>query len=72
MSARTYSPPYEVAVIGDPERLLAALAASPSVQVYLQYVDALRLGWSVETRDRIEMPAAESGPLQHAVTDGER
>ena len=71
MSARTYSPPYEVAVIGDPERLLAALDSSPSVQVYLQYVDALRLGWSVETLDRIEMPAAQAGTLQHAVADAE-
>ena len=70
MAAQTYSPPYEVAVVGDPERLLAALDASPSVQVYLQYVEALRLGWSVETQELIELPAAEGTTIQHAaVTD---
>jgi uncharacterized protein YlxW (UPF0749 family) len=68
MAGRTYSPPYEVAVIGDPDALLAALDASPGVQIYLQYVRALGLGWSVRTRPLIEMPAAEGARgLEHAV-----
>ncbi len=62
MAARTYSPPYEVAVIGDPERLRAALDAAPGVQIYLQYVDALGLGWSVETRDVVDAPATDGVP----------
>lgn len=67
MSARTYSPPYEVAVVGDPDTLLAALDASPGVQIYLQYVDILRLGWSVETKDSIEIPAADGAQdVRHA------
>jgi uncharacterized protein YlxW (UPF0749 family) len=66
MAAETYSPPYEVAVIGDQRDLLAALDASPGVQIYLQYVQALGLGWSVETRDVIEMPADVGPVLQHA------
>jgi uncharacterized protein YlxW (UPF0749 family) len=57
----TYSPPYEIAAIGAPEALMASLYASPGVDVYLQYVDAVGLGWSAEERARIEMPATE-GP----------
>jgi uncharacterized protein YlxW (UPF0749 family) len=68
MGTRTYSPPYEVAVVGDPDDLLAALDASPEVQIYRQYVDVLGLGWSVQRRDRIEMPADEGTQgLQYAV-----
>lgn len=68
MGTTTYSPPYEVAVIGGQDGLLRALDVAPPVQIYLQYVRALGLGWSVERRDRVEMPAAEGTPgLQHAV-----
>lgn len=67
MTSRTYSPPYEVAAIGDPEDLSAALDASPAIQIYLQYVRALGLGWSVEQRATLDMPAAQSRQdLAHA------
>lgn len=56
----TYSPPYEIAAIGDPARLTAALDSSPGVQVYLQYVAAVRLGWSMTTQTLITMPAADA------------
>lgn len=64
----TYSPPYVISAIGDPEALQASLLDSPAVDIYLQYVDAVGLGWSVTTEATLEMPAAE-GPstLQHAV-----
>ncbi len=65
MAAQTYSPPYEVAVIGDRDALQSALDDSPSIQIYLQYVEALDLGWSVESKDLIEMPAATGPPMQH-------
>lgn len=59
MAGRTYSPPYEVAVVGNPDALFGALDASPGVQIYLQYVEALGLGWSAETRSAVEIPAVE-------------
>jgi uncharacterized protein YlxW (UPF0749 family) len=58
---RTYSPPYVVKAIGDPDELEAALFDSPAIQTYLQYVDAVGLGWSVSRTDRIEVPAYD-GP----------
>ncbi len=56
----TYSPPYEIAAIGDVEALQAGLMDSRSVQTYLQYVEALNLGWEVRTDDALDMPADDS------------
>lgn len=60
LHGRTYSPPYEIAAIGDPAALQDALDNSPGVQIYLQYVAAVRLGWSLEEQRTITMEAAES------------
>ncbi len=67
LQGRPYSPPYVVTAVGDPEQLTAALATSPEIRVYLQYVDALGLGYSVETREDLSLPEY-TGPidLQHA------
>ncbi|MCI2240563.1 DUF881 domain-containing protein [Paenibacillus sp. TRM 82003] len=54
LQGRTYSPPYRVSAIGDPEALRAALGASAQVAVYRQYVDAYGLGWSVEAHDEAD------------------
>lgn len=64
---RTYSPPYTIAAIGDPDRLERALLAAPGVQTYLEYVDAVGLGWSVQDVPSGELPAyAGSLTLQYA------
>jgi uncharacterized protein YlxW (UPF0749 family) len=67
LQGRPYSPPYVVTAVGDPDELTAALEASPEVQVYRQYVDAYGLGYSVETREDLQLPEY-TGPvdLQHA------
>jgi uncharacterized protein YlxW (UPF0749 family) len=57
----TYSPPYEIAAIGSPEDLMASLHRAPGVDIYLQYVDAVGLGWSATEEAKIQMPATE-GP----------
>ncbi len=57
LHGRQYSPPYVIEALGDPGRLRAALAASPEVQVYLQYVDAVRLGWRVTELTATTLPA---------------
>jgi uncharacterized protein YlxW (UPF0749 family) len=56
LHGRQYSPPYVIEAIGDPEELRAALDASPEVAVYLQYVEAVRLGWAVSELDSVVMP----------------
>lgn len=56
----TYSPPYVVAAIGDPDMLEQTLLGTEPIQIYLQYVEALNLGWSVATESELDMPADET------------
>ena len=67
IAGRTYSPPYVVEAIGDPDELESALLAAPGVRVYLQYVDAVGLGWSMADLAEVEMPAYSGTlALRHA------
>lgn len=67
LHGRTYSPPYVVRAIGDPKELEAALHRSSEVQTYLEYVDAVGLGWSVSSETELRLPAYEGGlELKHA------
>jgi uncharacterized protein YlxW (UPF0749 family) len=60
LHGRRYSPPYVVRAVGDPQKLRAALAAAPAVQIYLDWVDAVGLGWQVTTaQEPLEVPAYE-------------
>ncbi|MCP2340647.1 DUF881 domain-containing protein [Actinomadura rupiterrae] len=52
-----YSPPFRITAVGDPDRLRAALDASPAITVYRRYVRAYGLGWSVRTLRRVTLPA---------------
>jgi uncharacterized protein YlxW (UPF0749 family) len=63
LQGRVYSPPYRITAVGDPQRLHRALAASPQLDVYQQYVRAVGLGWQVEDLPTASMPAY-SGPLE--------
>jgi uncharacterized protein YlxW (UPF0749 family) len=55
LNGRTYSPPYVVTAIGDPAAMQAALAASPLVTLYKQYVVRFGLGYSEESRSEVEL-----------------
>jgi uncharacterized protein YlxW (UPF0749 family) len=55
LNGRTYSPPYVVTAIGDPGAMQAALAASPLVTLYKQYVMRFGLGYSEEPRAEVEL-----------------
>lgn len=63
LQGRPYSPPYVITAVGDIDGMLDALDDSGNVQRYLEYVDALGLGWSVSTDDEVELPAY-TGPLE--------
>ncbi|RPF26787.1 DUF881 domain-containing protein [Georgenia muralis] len=66
IQGRIYSPPFRVEAIGDPEQLRTSLLSAEGVQIYLQYVDAVGLGWSVEETG-LELPAySGSLSLRHA------
>ncbi|HHW82536.1 MAG TPA: DUF881 domain-containing protein [Actinomycetales bacterium] len=66
LHGRQYSPPYVIEAIGEPERLREALADSPAVQVYLQYVEQVGLGWQVTNVTEMELPAATDPSFVYA------
>ncbi len=66
-----YAPPYVVSALGDPNRLRAALAGSPSIQIYQQYVAAYGLVYREQALDRADFPAHQGSlELQHARPPG--
>lgn len=63
----SYSPPYVISAIGDPERLSAVVENDRAIQNYQAHVVAYGLGWKLETNDELHMPAAQTDPaVQHA------
>ncbi|WP_276800193.1 DUF881 domain-containing protein [Cellulomonas iranensis] len=57
LHGRMYSPPFVVTAVGDPDRLRAALEDDPAVRTYVRQSGELGLGWHVESKDRLELPA---------------
>ncbi len=62
LQGRTYSPPFVIEAIVDPDAVRAELAASPQVAVLQQAVADFGLTFSVEARSEVELPAYD-GPL---------
>ncbi|MBA2554743.1 MAG: DUF881 domain-containing protein [Geodermatophilaceae bacterium] len=62
LHGRTYSPPFTVTAIGDPQRMLAALDASRYVGLFRAAVAAFGLGYDVDDLDDVTVPAYD-GPL---------
>ena len=59
LQGRVYSPPFEITAIGDPDRLMAALDASPGVATYRYYVDRFGLRYDTDELERVRLPAYE-------------
>ncbi len=57
LHGRTYSPPYRIEAIGEPEEMTDAVEADPGVRLYQQYVDAYGLGWSLTQEEGLDLPA---------------
>jgi uncharacterized protein YlxW (UPF0749 family) len=55
LNGRTYSPPYTITAIGDAGPMQAALAASPLVGLYKQYVVRFGLGYTEEPRPDVSL-----------------
>lgn len=67
LQGRVYSPPFVITGMGNPAAMRSALDASPQVQIYKQYVDAIGLGYEVRTSPERTFPAyAGSVNLQYA------
>ncbi len=57
LQGRVYSPPYRITAIGDISRMQQGLDADGSIAIYKQYVDAVGLGWNVQTHASRDFPA---------------
>ncbi len=67
LQGRVYSPPYVIRAIGNVDQLKAAVDASPQIDIYLQYVASLRLGWDVKSSKDLDFPAYQGSlSLTHA------
>lgn len=69
LHGQLYSPPYYIEAIGPQEEMLASVAGDPGVQLYLQYVDMVGLGWSEEKVDWLEFSTYDSNISQADVPD---
>jgi uncharacterized protein YlxW (UPF0749 family) len=56
LQGRVYSPPYVITAMGDTAALRRALDASPQVGIYRQWVDAVGLGYDVQSDQRKTFP----------------
>jgi len=66
LQGRVYSPPFTVAAIGDPGRMRRAMDASPTIPVYLQFVERYGLGWTIEEKDLMMPDFGGSLQLRYA------
>lgn len=67
LQGRVYSPPYRIAAVGDVGGMRSALDRAPQLDVYRQWVDAVGLGYRVETTRRLTVPGYEGTlALAHA------
>jgi uncharacterized protein YlxW (UPF0749 family) len=57
LQGRVYAPPYIVTAIGDVAGMQKALADSPQVAIYRQFVDAVGLGYDVKSVENQYVPA---------------
>jgi uncharacterized protein YlxW (UPF0749 family) len=57
LQGRVYAPPYVITAIGDADTLEAALDADPTIDVYKQWVDYVGLGYDVQRRGSVDLPA---------------
>jgi uncharacterized protein YlxW (UPF0749 family) len=67
LHGRVYSPPFDIAAIGNTESMRAALEADPGVRLFREAADVFGLGYTVQAQADIVAPAyAGSVTLDHA------
>ncbi|HET6877204.1 MAG TPA: DUF881 domain-containing protein [Jatrophihabitans sp.] len=57
LNGQVFSPPYRVMAIGPARPMLARLAASPGVQLFEEAASYYGLGYTVETKTKVDLPA---------------
>jgi uncharacterized protein YlxW (UPF0749 family) len=72
LQGRVYSPPYRITAVGDQAKLRKAIADSPAIQNYLQYVQAYGLGWKVAADAKVTLPGYSGSVDLHYATAASR
>lgn len=72
LHGKKYSPPFTISAIGNPDDLIQALDASPTIKIYKQYVSAFGLGWKVEQKRNLHFDQCAKllQPLKYAKAAG--
>lgn len=66
----SYSPPYVIQAIGDPDTLRATVTANPRMVNYQAYVTRYGLGWDMQTKDSLSFaPATTSLTVNYATVE---
>ena len=68
LEGRTYSPPYQIAAIGDLDAIVGQLAASRQVGVLQEAVAAFGLTFSVRGTETVDLPAHTGTPTMGYAT----
>lgn len=68
LQGRTYSPPFVVTAVGDADAVRTQLAASPQVRVFQQAVEDYGLGFAVQAREELTLPAYDGTPAMEYAT----
>jgi uncharacterized protein YlxW (UPF0749 family) len=67
LEGRTYSPPYQIAAIGDVDEFVEQLTASRQVGIFQEAVAAYGLTFSVRGAETVDLPAHSGTPtMEHA------
>lgn len=61
LQGRTYSPPFVITAIGDPDRMREMMAAEPGVRLFQKYVDKFDLGFEIDERRGSSTAAGSAG-----------
>lgn len=66
----SYSPPYVIQAIGDPDTLRATVTANPRMVNYQAYVTKYGLGWDMQTKESLSFaPATTSLTVNYATVE---
>ena len=66
----SFSPPYVIQAIGDPDTLRATVTANPRMVNYQAYVTKYGLGWDMQTKDSLSfVPTATSLTVNYATVE---
>ncbi len=58
VGTKSYSPPYHISAVGDPQVLLKELEEDATIALYRDAAKKYQLGWEVVVEEELELPAA--------------